>query len=75
MGICSLIYIGEENLVCRLVQYACHAKHQDGPAIGKHTTQEGLVEIKWHSGDLFQQEEEQSHRTEQVDVEGVSGIH
>ena len=42
MSVITFIYIGEEYLVGRLVEYASNAQHQYGPAVRHHATHKAL---------------------------------
>lgn len=42
MGVITFIYIGEEYLVGRLVEYASNAQHQYGPTVRHHATHKAL---------------------------------
>ena len=65
----TFIYIGEQHLVGRLVEYAGHAEHQYGPAVAQHPSQHGRVQCVAESRELLDQQHACRGRADQVDVE------
>ena len=70
--IISFIYIREQYLIGCLVKYACYAQYQDGPAIRKHTFEQGFIKNVGETAQLFIETEGDASRTNEVDVEGVT---
>ena len=75
VGIGGGVYLGEENLVGSLVEYAGDTEHEDGPAVAHHAAEEGLVEAVFLAEELFPEEEGERSGAEQIDVEGIAGTH
>ena len=74
MHITTMIDVGEQHLIRRLVQDTCDAQYEDGPRIAEHGAQELCIEFPAETRIFRDHANGEHHGAHQIDVEGVSHI-
>ena len=65
---------GEDDLVGRLVQDACHTQDEEGPGVGEHPPEQAAVEVPLHVNELGDEEEGQDARADEVEDEDIGHV-